>query len=164
MPWRSSIFDCRYSGNESQNLLTSTCAIIASVAIPPSIGRSGAGATTPAPPHPSSPIPSASPTDPWQPRPAAIARTADDAHAQLRGHDVELLAALFVDHVQHTAAAGAVARLDVDQHLIPRQMRGQRAVVAVGAGLAPRPRLVCGRLRRVLPGLAFPNRPPQILP
>src|SRR4051812_7427817 len=36
----------RCGGRESQNLLTSTCAIIASVAMPPSIGRSGAGATT----------------------------------------------------------------------------------------------------------------------
>ena len=55
------------------------------------------------------------------------------------------------------------ALLDVDQHFIPRQMRGQRAMVAVGAGLAPRPRLVCGRIRRVLPGLAFRNGLLQIL-
>jgi hypothetical protein len=49
MPWRASICDCRYSGRLSQNLLTSTCATNASVAMPPSIGRSGAGATTTAP-------------------------------------------------------------------------------------------------------------------
>ena len=42
-------------------------------------------------------------------------------------------------------------------------MRGQRAMVAVGAGLAPRPRLVGGRIRRVLPGLAFRNGLLQIL-
>src|SRR4051794_4325999 len=104
MPWRSSICDCRYSGNETANLLTSTCAIIASVAMPPSIRpfrRRGHhhGAFT---------------------GPAGVARTAGDAHPQVRRHDVELLAALFVDHVQHTAAAGAVARRDVDQHLIAR--------------------------------------------
>jgi hypothetical protein len=48
-PWRASICDCRYSGRPSQNLLTSTCATNASVAMPPSIGRSGADATTTAP-------------------------------------------------------------------------------------------------------------------
>ena len=42
-------------------------------------------------------------------------------------------------------------------------MRGQRAMVAVGAGLAPRPRFVCGGLRRVLPGLAFRDSLLQIL-
>jgi hypothetical protein len=46
MPWRPSICACRYSGSESQNLLTSTCAIIASVGMPPSIGRAGAGAAS----------------------------------------------------------------------------------------------------------------------
>jgi hypothetical protein len=49
MPWRSSICACRYSGSESQNLLTTTCVTNASVAMPPSIGRSGASATTTAP-------------------------------------------------------------------------------------------------------------------
>jgi hypothetical protein len=49
MPWRASICDWRYSGRESQNLLTTTCTIMASVAMPPSIGRSGAEATTMAP-------------------------------------------------------------------------------------------------------------------
>ena len=42
---RASICACRYSGRESQNLLTTTCAMSASVGIPPSTGRSGAGAT-----------------------------------------------------------------------------------------------------------------------
>jgi len=65
--------------------------------------------------------------------------------------------------VQCAAAAGAVALLDVDQHLITRQMRRQRAMVAVGTGLAPWPRLVCGRIRRLLPGLAFRNGLLQIL-
>jgi len=45
-PCRASIWDCRYNGSESQNLLTSTCTTIASVGRPPSTGRSGAGATT----------------------------------------------------------------------------------------------------------------------
>ena len=48
-PCRASICAWRYSGRLSQNLLTTTCAISASVAMPPSIGRSGAGATTTAP-------------------------------------------------------------------------------------------------------------------
>jgi hypothetical protein len=35
-PWRASICDWRYSGSPSQNLLTTTCTIRASVAMPPS--------------------------------------------------------------------------------------------------------------------------------
>ena len=44
MPCRASICDCRYSGRLSQNLLTTTCTINASVGMPPSIGRAGASA------------------------------------------------------------------------------------------------------------------------
>ena len=84
--------------------------------------------------------------------PAGVTRAACDAHPQLRGHDVELLAAQFADRVQHAAAAGAVAVLDVDQHLIARQMRGQRTVVAIGTGLPPLPLFVPGRVR-ILRGL-----------
>ena len=120
-PWRASICDWRYSGRLSQNLLTSTCATSASVAMPPSIGRSGAGAD-----H-----------DSAFAGPAGVARTARDTDPQLRGHDVQLLAAQFADRVHRAAAAGAVAVFDVDQHLIARQMRRQGAVVAVGACLAP---------------------------
>ena len=40
---------------------------------------------------------------------AGVARTARDAHPQLRGHDVQLLAAQFADRVQRAAAAGAFA-------------------------------------------------------
>lgn len=71
----------------------------------------------------------------------------------MRGHDVELLAAQFVDHMQRTAAAGAVAVFDVDQHLVTRQVCRQCAVVAVGLGVGPPLRLVPARIRRVLPGL-----------
>jgi hypothetical protein len=49
MPCRASICACRYSGSESANLLTTTCATSASVAMPPSIGREGAGAITTVP-------------------------------------------------------------------------------------------------------------------
>jgi hypothetical protein len=45
-PWRAKICAWRYSGKWSLYLLTSTCANSASVAMPPSIGRSGAGACT----------------------------------------------------------------------------------------------------------------------
>jgi hypothetical protein len=60
--------------------------------------------------------------------PASVARTAGDAHPQLRGHDIELLSAQFADRVQRAAAAWAIAALDVDQHFIPRQMPGQGAL------------------------------------
>ena len=45
-PCRHSICACRCSGSASANLLTTMCAINASVGMPPSTGRSGAGATT----------------------------------------------------------------------------------------------------------------------
>jgi hypothetical protein len=48
-PWRAKICDWRYSGRWSLYLPISTCASRASVAMPPSIGRSGAGAWTIAP-------------------------------------------------------------------------------------------------------------------
>src|SRR3954470_7831401 len=73
--------------------------------------------------------------------PAGVTRTTHDAHPQLRRHDVELLAAHFVDHMQRPAAAGAVALFDVDQHLVTRQMCREGTVVAVGTSLRPRPRL-----------------------
>jgi hypothetical protein len=73
---------------------------------------------------------------------ARIARAAGDAHAQLRGHDVELLGPLLADAVQGAAAAGARRGLDIDHHLVARQMRRQRTEVArraIARGLGLRP-------------------------
>ena len=145
MPWRASICDWRYSGRESQNLLTTTCTISASVAMPPSIGRSGAG-----PDHGA--LAGA----------AGIARTARDPHPQLCGHDVELLGAEFADGVQRAAAAGTCLVLDVDHHLVARQMRRQGAMVA--RRRAPRGfgvLLRCGG--RILGCLALGDRLLQVL-
>ena len=79
--------------------------------------------------------------------PADVARPARDPDPQLRRHDVELLGAEFADRRQRDTAARAVAVLDVDHHLVARQVRRQRAVVAsrrLGAGGARRaPRLLC---------------------
>jgi hypothetical protein len=81
---------------------------------------------------------------------AGVAGAARDAHPQLRRHDVELLGAQFIDHVQRTAAARAVAVLDVDHHLVAGQMRRQGAVIAIGSSFAPLPLRVLSRGRRVL--------------
>jgi hypothetical protein len=82
--------------------------------------------------------------------PASVTRTARDTNPQLRGHDVQLLTAQFADRMHRTAAAGAIAMFDVDQHLIARQMRREGAVVAIGACRAP---LALFVLRCVLRGL-----------
>ena len=86
---------------------------------------------------------------------AGVAGAARDAHPQLRGRDVELLGAQFVDHVQRTAAAWAVMVLDVDHHLIAGQMRRQSAVIAIRSSFAPLPLRVLPRGRRVLCRLVF---------
>ncbi len=86
---------------------------------------------------------------------AGVAGTARDAHPQLRGRDVQLLGAKFVDGVQRAPAAGAFAALDVDHHLVAGQVRGQRTEIAVGPGTAPLPPLVLDRVRRVLGGLVL---------
>ena len=64
---------------------------------------------------------------------------ARNAHPQLCGHHVQLLGAQLVDHMQRAAAAGAVAALDVDHHLVARQVRADRA-----------PRLRLGQQRSAL--------------
>jgi hypothetical protein len=81
-----------------------------------------------------------------------VARTARDAHPQLRRRDVQLLGAKFIDGVQRAPAAGTFAALDVDHHLVAGQVRGQRAEIAVGPDNAPLPTLVPGR---VLGGLVL---------
>jgi hypothetical protein len=54
--------------------------------------------------------------------PAGVTRTRRDTHAQLRGHDIELLRAQFADRMQCGTAARAIRALDVEQHFIPRQV------------------------------------------
>jgi hypothetical protein len=64
-----------------------------------------------------------------------------------------LLAAQFADRMHCTAAAGAVAMFDVDQHFIARQVRRKRPVVAIGPCLAPLALFVlCGVLRGLVRG------------
>ena len=120
-------------------MLTTTYAISASVAMPPSIGRSGAGATT---------------TAPSQAR-QGVTGPAGNAHPQLCGHDVQLLGAQLVDRVQRAAAAGAVAILDVDHHLVTGKMGRKGAVIAVGPSFVPLTLLVFRRVRRVLTRLVL---------
>ncbi len=84
---------------------------------------------------------------------AGVARPPGHPHPQLRGHHVELLGAQFADGVQGVAAARAGAVLDVDHHLVARQVRRQCAVVAarrLGARLA---RQACSGGHGVLAGL-----------
>jgi len=80
---------------------------------------------------------------------AGIARPPGDPHAQLRRHDVELLAAQLTDRPQLAAAARAIATADVDHHLVARQMRRQGAMVAA-AGAARRAWQAGRRGRRIL--------------
>jgi len=54
--------------------------------------------------------------------------------------------------MHHAAATGAVALLDIDQHLVARQMLWQGAVVSPGRCRAA---AVLRRLRRILPGLVL---------
>ena len=86
---------------------------------------------------------------------AGVARPARHPHPQLRRRDVELLGAQFADAVHGATAAWAGSVLDIDHHLIARQVRRQRTMIAgggIGPGLAccqqpvrPRPgRLVLG--------------------
>jgi hypothetical protein len=75
-------------------------------------------------------------------RPAAPARERPPPpprSPQLRRHDVELFGADLADRGQRPAAARAIAVLDVDHHLVARQVRRQGAVIAsrrLGARLA----------------------------
>ncbi len=64
-------------------------------------------------------------------RPAGVTRPARDPHPKLRGHDIELLAARFADHMQRATTAGALAVLDVHHHLVARQVCRQIAEIAL---------------------------------
>jgi hypothetical protein len=87
--------------------------MVASVGMPPSIRREGAGL------H-----------DPILATPADIFRAAGDEHPQVRRNDVQLLALVLVDPVQLALAALTGLVVDIDDNLDPRQMRRQRAAVA----------------------------------
>ena len=107
--------------------------MVASVGMPPSISRAGAGACT----TPSS-----------QRRQAYFGRRVTSTR-ELRRHDVQPLALVLADPVQLTLAAGAGLAVDIDDDLDPWQMRRQRA--AIGASLLGprgsfgRSRLICYR-------------------
>ncbi len=107
--------------------------MVASVGMPPSISRAGAGACT----TPSS-----------QRRQAYFGRRVTSTR-ELRRHDVQPLALVLADPVQLALAAGAGLVIDVDDDLDPWQMRRQRA--AIGASLLGprgsfgRNRLICYR-------------------
>lgn len=62
--------------------------------------------------------------------PAAIARPADDPDLELGRYDIELLADILADHVQHAAAAGTALVRGLDDDLFARQMLGQSPPVA----------------------------------
>ncbi len=96
-------------------------------------------------------------------RPAAVPRATGDADPQLRGHDIQLLAAQFANGVQQTATAWAVTALDIDQHFVTWQMCRQGAVVAVGRRGTPRRWLVPGWICRILCGLVGGQALLQIL-
>jgi hypothetical protein len=83
---------------------------------------------------------------------ASIAWPAHHLHAQLGRNQIELLRAVFTDHVRHTAAARGLSVVDVDDDLIARQVGRQRTAIAVGSLGAP-PSL--RRLRRIFGGVAF---------
>ena len=83
---------------------------------------------------------------------ACVTWTANNLHAKLARNDVELLAAVFADHVQRATTAGTVLALDIDDHLEARQVCRQCAAIAVGRLSAP-PSL--RRLCRVLGGFVF---------
>ena len=73
-------------------------------------------------------------------------------HAQLGRNQVELLGAVFTDHVQRTAAARALFVVDVDDDLIACQVCRQRPAIAVGSLRTP-PSLRW--FRRIFGGVAF---------
>ena len=115
---------------------TSTWATVASVGMPPSISRAGAGACT---------------TTSSQARQAYFGRRVT-MHAELGRHDVEPLGDVLADPMQRAPAARAGLVLDVDDLLDPRQVRRQRT--AVGAALRC-PVGALGRISRLLAGEAL---------
>jgi len=73
--------------------------------------------------------------------PAAREKVDAIPHPKLRRHQVELFGAQFADRMQGTAATRAIPVLNVDDHLVARQVRRERAMVATrlfGARLARR--------------------------
>jgi hypothetical protein len=63
--------------------------------------------------------------------PAAVPWPADHLHPQLRRHVIQHLRTVLADDMHRAAATRARFVLDIDDQLNPRQMRGQRAAVAL---------------------------------
>ena len=66
-----------------------------------------------------------------------IARPHGRDHPELRRHDVETLGAVLADLHHLAAAAGAERAVGLDHHLAARQLLGQPAEIALGAGGGP---------------------------
>lgn len=99
---------------------TSTCPISASVGMPPSTIRAGAGACTTA---------FSQEWQPWRGRRVTSTR-------KVGGHDIEAFGDILVDLVERAAAAGAGLILDIDDLPDPLEMGGQRSAVGPGRSFA----------------------------
>ncbi len=75
---------------------------------------------------------------------ATVARAPDHLDPVLCRHDVEHLRHVLADHMQRSAAARAALVVDIDDHLVARQMRRQRTAIAPRRLTFPR----CLRCRR----------------
>ena len=96
--------------------------------------------------------------------PAAVTRPADHPHPELGRHIIQHLRPVFADDVQRSAATGTGPVVDVHDDLDPRQIRRQRAAIAlrrfgalclVGSGIGFRRWRVRRWQHRVEPGLLF---------
>jgi hypothetical protein len=63
--------------------------------------------------------------------PAATPRPADDFHPNLRRRVIQHFRDVLADDMRRAATARTGFVLDIDDHFDPRQMRGQRAAVAL---------------------------------
>jgi hypothetical protein len=68
-----------------------------------------------------------------------IARPHRRDHPELRRHDVEAFRAVLADLHHLAAAAGAERAVGLDHHFAARQLPGQPAEIALGAGGGPGP-------------------------
>jgi hypothetical protein len=89
--------------------------------------------------------------------------SAGDTHAQLCGHDVQLFGAHLADAVHDAAATRACPMLGIDDHVITRQVRRQRAMIASGAFGAGFELATARELRRILLGLVLGDCLLQVL-
>jgi hypothetical protein len=63
--------------------------------------------------------------------PAAVARPPDHPHPELSGNIIQHLCAVFADGVERSATTRASLVVDVHDDLDPRQVRRQRAAIAL---------------------------------